>query len=80
MRSIKQYDSSDCGPACITYICNHYKKEILFSKVRELSKTTENGSTMLGLVAALDSLGFDVKAWRGSKEVFDNPFTFPCLK
>lgn len=80
MLSIKQYDSSDCGPACITYICNHYKKEILFSKVRELSKTAENESTMLGLVETLESLGFDVKAWSDSKEVFDYPFTFPCLE
>ena len=79
MRSIKQYDSSDCGPACITYICNHYKKEILLSKIRELSKTTEKGSTMLGLVEALESLGFDVKAWRGNREVFDKPFTLPCI-
>ena len=44
---LKQRDSSDCGPTCVTYICNHYKKEILLSKVRELSKTIEKGSKVI---------------------------------
>lgn len=54
----KQADAKDCGPTCIKIIAKHYGKTISLQQVRQLSETTREGSSLLGLSGAAEKIGF----------------------
>ncbi len=54
----KQAESKDCGPTCIKIISKHYGKVLNTEKLRGLSETTREGSSLLGLSEAVESIGF----------------------
>ncbi len=54
----KQAESKDCGPTCIKIIAKHYGKVLNTQKLRSLSETTREGSSLLGLSEAVESIGF----------------------
>lgn len=78
-KCVKQHDMTDCGAACIATICLQYKKEMTITKLRDISGTDIKGTTVLGLVQALEKLGFEAKAGRVTRETFEEKFTLPCI-
>lgn len=54
----RQHDSSDCGAACLLSLLRYYGGDSTIQKVRELSGTSQTGTTLLGLYQAAQSLGF----------------------
>jgi ATP-binding cassette, subfamily C, bacteriocin exporter len=56
-----QLDQSDCGVACLLSIIKFYQGNHSIEKLRELSGTAQQGTTMLGLYQVANSLGFDVE-------------------
>ena len=54
----KQTEAKDCGPTCIKMISKHYGKTINTQQLRNLSETTREGSSLLGLSEAVESIGF----------------------
>ena len=54
----KQTEAKDCGPTCIKIIAKHYGKTINTQQLRSLSETTREGSSLLGLSDAVESMGF----------------------
>ncbi|MDP9956586.1 ATP-binding cassette subfamily B protein [Epilithonimonas hungarica] len=53
-----QPDTKDCGPTCLRIISKYYGKTISLAKIRSLSETTREGSSLLGLSEAAENLGF----------------------
>ena len=53
-----QIDAKDCGPTCLKIVAKHYKKVISIQKIRTISQTTREGSSLLGLSDAAEKLGF----------------------
>jgi len=58
---IRQHDQSDCGVACLLSVINYYKGTNSLEKLRELSGTTRQGTTLLGLYQAANKLGFEAQ-------------------
>lgn len=54
-----QQDQSDCGVACLLSIIQYYEGTNSLEKLRELSGTTKQGTTLLGLYQASNQLGFN---------------------
>jgi len=54
----KQAESKDCGPTCIKIVAKHYGKILSTEKLRRLSETTREGSSLLGLSDAVEEIGF----------------------
>ncbi len=54
-----QHDQSDCGVACLLSLINYYDGNNSLEKLRELSGTNKQGTTLLGLYQAANQLGFD---------------------
>ncbi len=54
----KQTEAKDCGPTCIKIIAKHYGKIINTQQLRTLAETTREGSSLLGLSEAVESVGF----------------------
>ncbi|WHF51912.1 peptidase domain-containing ABC transporter [Chryseobacterium gotjawalense] len=54
----KQPDAKDCGPTCLRIVSKFYGKTIPLQQIRNLSETTREGSSLLGLSDAAENLGF----------------------
>ena len=54
----KQIDAKNCGPTCLKIIAKHYKKIISVQQLQQLSETTRQGSSLLGLSDAAEKIGF----------------------
>jgi ABC-type bacteriocin/lantibiotic exporter with double-glycine peptidase domain len=55
----QQLDQSDCGVACLLSIVKLYNGSNSIEKLRELSGTTKEGTTLLGLYQAANQIGFN---------------------
>jgi ATP-binding cassette subfamily B protein len=53
-----QLDQSDCGVACLLSIIKFYQGNHSIEKLRELSGTSQQGTTMLGLYQVANNVGF----------------------
>lgn len=58
---VLQHDQSDCGVACLLSLIQYYQGTSSLEKLRELSGTTKQGTTLLGLYQAANQLGFDAQ-------------------
>ena len=65
---IKQHDITDCGAACIASIASHYQLNFPVSRIRQLASTDRKGTNVLGLLEALEKLGFQAKGVRGAMD------------
>lgn len=54
----KQPDSKDCGPTCIKIISKFYGNNISVQKLRNLSETTREGSSLLSISDTAEKIGF----------------------
>ncbi len=74
----KQADAKDCGPTCLKIIAKHYGNTISLQQVRQLSETTREGSSLLGLSGAAEKLGFRSLGVKiDSKRLEEAPL--PCI-
>ena len=74
----KQTEAKDCGPTCIKIIAKHYGKIINTQQLRNLSETTREGSSLLGLSEAVESVGFRSLGVKLSfKKLLEAPL--PCI-
>ncbi|HEY9062509.1 MAG TPA: peptidase domain-containing ABC transporter [Pseudobacteroides sp.] len=76
---IKQYDTADCGAACLATISKQYGLKIPITKIREVAGTDKQGTNAYGLIKAAEQLGFTSKAVRGNQEAFFSEFPLPAI-
>lgn len=58
---LRQQGKSDCGVACLASVTKFHGGDISFERLRELSGTSMQGTTLLGLYNAATHLGFDAE-------------------
>lgn len=74
----RQADFKDCGPTCLKIIAKHYKKTLNIQRLRDISETTREGSSLLGISQAAEYLGFRTLAVRTTlKKIHEAPL--PCI-
>jgi ABC-type bacteriocin/lantibiotic exporter with double-glycine peptidase domain len=59
----KQIDQFDCGVACLLSILKYHGGNKSFESLRELSGTSKQGTTLLGLYQAANKIGFIAKGY-----------------
>jgi len=64
----KQPDFKDCGPTCLKIISKYYGKVVSLQEIRNLTETTREGSNLLKLSDAAESMGFKTIALKLSFE------------
>lgn len=70
-RYVSQVDERDCGVAALSMITNQYGSSYSLARLREEAKTDLEGTTALGITQASENLGFDTRAIRADKTLFD---------
>lgn len=76
---VSQVDEEDCGVAALAMIFKNYGSEFSLARLRTFTKTTNEGTTALGLKKAAEHFGFEVKALKADMSIFqmkDVPYPF----
>ena len=66
---VLQHDQSDCGVACLLSLVQYYSGAHTLEELRSLSGTTVQGTTLLGLYQAANSIGFQAEGNEADIEV-----------
>jgi HlyB family type I secretion system ABC transporter len=56
-----QQSASDCGAACLAMVARYWGKKFSINRLRDLAKVDRNGSSLKGLSAAAESVGFTTR-------------------
>lgn len=75
----KQPDTKDCGPTCLRIVSKYYGKSISLQQIRNLSETTREGSSLLGLSDAAENLGFRSMGVQIDFNTLTEEVPFPCI-
>jgi len=59
--ALLQQNEMDCGPTCLTMIARYYGLKASVNRMRERCNVGAEGTSMLGLIETLQSLGFEAK-------------------
>ena len=75
---VMQEGAKDCGVSCLLTIIRTYGGNVSIEYLRDLTRTTKDGTNAYLMMNAMNSLGFISKAVRGS--IFDlEDNMFPCI-
>lgn len=75
----KQPDAKDCGPTCLRIVSKFYGKTIPLQQIRNLSETTREGSSLLGLSDAAENLGFRSLGVQVDFNTLKEEVPLPCI-
>ena len=64
MRYVKQQGIRDCGITCLYNIIRYYKGNFSLEKLRELTNTNENGTSIYNIIKASKDLGLEAHAYK----------------
>jgi ATP-binding cassette subfamily B protein len=74
-----QPDTTDCGPTCLRIVSKFYGKTIPLQNIRNLSETTREGSSLLGLSDAAENLGFRSLGVQIDFKTLAEEVPLPCI-
>jgi len=76
----KQEGIKDCGAACLSMIIKYYKGYLNLEELRDLTKTTKEGTTAYHMVEAAKKIGFDCKGVECNlKDINKNNIILPAI-
>lgn len=77
---VAQIDESDCGVAALAMIFKYYGSTIPLFKLRKLTQTSLEGTTIWGIIRASSKLKISAKAIQASKHLFqDREISYPFI-
>lgn len=77
---VQQQGESDCGVACLLSVIRFHGGDTSLERLRELSGTSIQGTSLLGLQQAANTVGLDAEAFEVEDlGVFRQDATFPCI-
>jgi ATP-binding cassette subfamily B protein len=59
---VRQQSMMDCGAACLATVCHYYGKQVSLNCMRELARVGRSGASMLNLLRAANTLGYETEA------------------
>lgn len=75
-----QVDSRDCGVAALAMVFGYYGSYYSLAHLRELAKTTMEGTSAFGLVRVAEEVGFETRAIKADMTLFDlKDLTYPFV-
>lgn len=75
----KQRDYMDCGPTCLQMIAKYYGRSISLEKLRNLSETTREGSSLKNIAITAENIGFRTLGVKVSFKKLKEEAPFPCI-
>jgi ATP-binding cassette, subfamily B, bacterial len=69
----------DCGPTCLRMVAKHYGRTVSLQKLRDLSETTREGSSLKNIADASERLGFRTLGVKVNFEKLKEDAPLPCV-
>ena len=63
---IFQLDEADCGAACLAMVCRFFGRNVSIAYIREVVRTSTDGTTLAGITRGAEELGLDARSVRAS--------------
>ena len=76
---VRQPDSMDCGPACLSMITQYYGKEYSLDYLRQNSFIGKDGVSLLGISRAAEQIGFRTIGGRVTFDNLTHKALLPCI-
>lgn len=77
---VKQEGIKDCGAASLQMIIKYYHGFINLENLRNITKTTKEGTTAYNLISAANTIGFSAKGVKCEfDEINNNNIILPCI-
>ncbi len=74
-----QPDQMDCGPTCLQMVAKFYGRTISLPKLRTLSETTREGSSLKNIAEAAEKIGFRSLGVKVTFQKFAEEAPLPCI-
>ncbi len=68
IKTVKQHDAKDCGAACLCTISQFFGKKHSLYFMREMTHTSQNGVTLLGISEGAEKIGICADAYESTLE------------
>lgn len=75
----KQPDFMDCGPTCLRMVAKFYGRTISLSKIRTLSETTREGTSLRNIADTAEKIGFHSLGAKVTFQKFAEEAPLPCI-
>lgn len=79
MKFTRQFDTMDCGPACVRMIASHFGRNFPLSYLRSLSMLTREGVSVAGIKHALSAIGIKSAAFEMTQEQLTEDCPKPAI-
>ena len=75
----RQPDEMDCGPTCLRMISKFYDRSISLEKLRRLSETTREGSSLKNIADSAEKIGFRSLGVKIGYQQLKTEVPLPCI-
>lgn len=75
----RQLESMDCGPTCLRMIARFYGKNFSLETLRQKTRRSRNGVSLLGISKAAEQIGFRTVGAKVSFEALQHTTNLPCI-
>jgi ATP-binding cassette subfamily B protein len=75
----QQPDEMDCGPTCLRMVAKFYGRAISLSKLRSISETTREGSSLQSISDAAEKIGFRTLGVKVDFNKLSEDAPLPCI-
>lgn len=75
----QQPDEMDCGPTCLRMLAKHYGRSISLEKLRKLSETTREGSSLKNIANTAEKIGFRSLGVKINFQKLQEEAPLPCI-
>lgn len=79
MKYRQQYDSSDCGAACLAMIASFYGANLNIAEIRHYAGTDSDGTNFHGMLLAANHYGLKARAVEGNNESINTNIPTPFI-
>ena len=79
MKYRQQYDSSDCGAACLAMIASYFGTSLNIAEIRHFAGTDSEGTNFKGMLDAAKHYGLKARAVEGEKEAITKKLLVPFI-
>jgi ATP-binding cassette subfamily B protein len=75
----KQYDTMDCGPACLKIIAGYYGKHLSLDYLRSICHTNRSGTPLISLIEAAQKIGLQSEGVSIGFQDLATTVQLPCI-
>ncbi|MDX1913490.1 MAG: cysteine peptidase family C39 domain-containing protein, partial [Saprospiraceae bacterium] len=75
----KQFDSSDCGAACLRMVSRHYGRSYSIEYLRQLSHTDKVSASLAGIAEAAEKIGMRTLGVKTGFDRLAKDIPLPCI-